>query len=151
MSDTTQPTDLQDSSAWIRATLEKAVRDISGSGVFASDMIEARPIWSIPEKILIGQVRETSDPASFRWIICGTVPTDVISSAVADNPRDALKHFSLKWQLGAARLSDPETREAAGLPDEPFGPGKSEELAAMAEELYAIAQEDRLWPETGPL
>jgi hypothetical protein len=151
MVDTQETPDQKDSSPWIQATLERAVREIARSGAFESDMIEARPIWSIPERILIGQMRETGDPANFRWVICGAVPTDLIASSVAATPRDALRYFSLKWQLGAARLGDPATRKAAGQREQAGEPEKSAQLATIAEELYAIVEDDRLWPDTGPL
>lgn len=133
--------------AWIRSTLDAAVKEITHHGVFAGELVEARPIWSLPERVMIGQIRDADSPETFRWLICGDVPTDHVPADVAATARDALRHFSLKWQLGAARIDDPATRQLVGLGENESGKAAAAELAATAEELYALAAEDRLWPD----
>lgn len=117
-------------STWIREQLDAAVQLIMSRGIIDEKLAEARPIWSLPEKFLLGQVRVAKQQDTYIWIIAGDCPTDCIPHSAAATPRDAVRHFALKWQLDATRQADAETTEL---------------LAAKAEELYAIAEEDHLW------
>lgn len=83
------------------------------------------------------------------WLISGELPTDISPAKVAKNAREALRHFSMNWQLKAANL------EAA------LAEGKNEsldretqvkyinELLVKAESIYAISQDEKLWAESG--
>jgi hypothetical protein len=55
-----------------------------------------------------------------------------VGSAVATPPRDAARHFSLKWQLDAARNIEPALAET---------------LIAKAEALYELVEDESLWEE----
>ena len=140
------PDNGEPATAWVRETLDRAVAEITGHAVLEGNFVEARAVWSLPYRVMIGQIRETRESATFHWIICGDLPTDHIPSNVAVTPRDALRHFSLKWQLGAARYDDPATRKAAGMDSLPQD-GRGARLAEIAEKLYALAEDDSLWPD----
>ena len=115
---------------WIRDTLDAAVEVSTKVGVIEDALVEARPIWSLPQKVMIGQIREANDRTTFTWVICGDYPTDHIGSAAAATARDAARHFSLKWQLDAAKHTDPSF---------------ASKLTDWAEELYDIVENDSLW------
>ena len=104
--------------AWLRPLMEEATGNLG-----------VKPAWALPGQILIGKVRAHGNPANFRWFICGETPLDHVGDDVAASPRDAARHFSLKWQLDATRLGG----EAA------------ETLARQAEALYALVDDDRWW------
>ena len=131
---------------WLRETLDKAVSDISKLGVIPDEMLEARPLWSIPGQVMIGQARQAHEPSLFVWFISGNLPTDTIGPSAAATPRDALRNFSLKWQLDAEQYRDPATRKAHGLDESHDWDAMTAKLIAKAEELYAMASDDRLWP-----
>lgn len=130
---------------WQRKTLDKAVGDIGDLGVIPDEMIEARTLWSVPGKVMIGQARQAHEPTLFVWFISGELPTDAIGSAAATTPREALRHFALKWQMDAERYRDPATRKAHGLDESKDWNAMTAKLVAKAEELYAMAEDDRLW------
>jgi hypothetical protein len=119
---------------WLREQLDGAVDEIMASGIVKDQIAEARPVWSIANKVLIGQVRVASEPKSFIWVICGDYPTDCLPASAAPTARDVARHFSLKWQMDAARQTD-----AAAMTL----------LMDKAEELYDIVEEDSLWQEPG--
>lgn len=98
-------------------------------GLFDDPLIDVKPAWALPQQILIGKVRAHGNPATFRWFICGDMPLDHVGDEVAATPRDAARHFSLKWQLDATRLSGDE----------------GQTLASQAEALYTLVEDDRLW------
>ena len=132
-----------DAEAWGRTELDKAVREILNTGIFQAARVEAGIVWMLPGAVLIGQVRENIDKSAFRWIITGPdVPLDHVQGNVAENARDALKHFCLKWQLGAekvreASVNDPDTGDHYRA--------KADQLAKQAEDLYEIAEADQFW------
>ena len=117
---------------WIRKQLDLAVQHLTDLGVVDNAISEARPIWSIPEKVMLGQIRDSSSSTEFRWLVCGDVRTDHIDSTVAATPREALRYFAMKWQMDAGRYTDPDA---------------AARLIRHAEELYAMSDEDSLWQE----
>jgi hypothetical protein len=137
--------DRKEALAWAREKLRKAVDETIQRGVFVDQVVEAKPIWVLHEKVAVGQARESSQPDTFVWIICGDFPTDHIGSAAAATPRDALRHFALKWQMDAERYEIPAVRKTHGWPEDTDLSDLTDQLIAKADELYAIAEEDSLW------
>lgn len=117
-------------SEWTRETYDKAVRELIANDLIDVEVFEARPTWALEDQIVIGQVREVNSSTMFRWVICGQVPTDHISSDVAATPRDVARHFSMKWQLDGERLAEPSV---------------AADLAQKAEFLYELTENDSLW------
>ena len=116
--------------AWVKETTGRAVKELTAQGVLESVLVEAKPAWAFPGQILIGKVRDQGDRTGFYWFIAGMLPTDCIASSVAPTARDAARHFSLKWQLEAARKGE-----------------EGEELARQAEGLYELTDQPELWKE----
>ena len=82
-----------------------SVYELIKSYIFRKARIEARIVWLIKGQVMLAKVREASGSKPFRWLITGSiVPTDHIDSSVAELPRDAARHFCLKWQLGAENV-----------------------------------------------
>lgn len=128
---------------WARKVFSSAVDEILTSGVFQGARVEARIVWSLNNAVLIGQIRENIDKAGFRWVIAGDdVPLDHVQGDVAETPREALRHFCLKWQLGAEKVheasqNDPDTGEQYRA--------RADKLAKQAEDLYELVESDTLW------
>ena len=51
----------------------------------------------------------------------------------------------MKWQLDAQRYADPATRKAHGLDESKDWSAMTRKLVTKAEQLYAMAETDRLW------
>jgi hypothetical protein len=95
--------------------LDAAARALGESGLFASAMIEVNPACAAAGRFLIGRAREAGDERKFRWFI--TIQSggfDHAGGVVASTPWEAARHFSMKWQLDAAKVEDPAI--AAVLP-----------------------------------
>jgi hypothetical protein len=116
--------------AWAKEHVDRAVADLMKSGEVSGSMIEGRPAWAMPDRFVIGQVRDKHNLGGFIWIIAGDFKTDRIGSSVAATPRDAARHFALKWQLDAEKAD-----------------GKDEELVKRAEDLYAMTEHNGAWDE----
>jgi SAM-dependent methyltransferase len=114
--------------SWIEKSLPAATGELAEAGAIES-FAEAKPAWVLPHRILIGKVRKPGDAGVFKWFIWGDVKTDCLDRSVAFAPRDAARHFSLKWQLEA------ETAEG----------GHKQKLIDDAELLYELSETDDLW------
>jgi hypothetical protein len=115
---------------WMQDQLNIATEHIGKRGLIDGPLIDVKPEWTLPFSLLVGRARAHLDPATFMWFICGEVPLDCIDGAVAENPRDAIRHFAIKWQLDADKTGSPE---------------QSRRLIHLAESLYPLAENDRLW------
>lgn len=125
--------------AWIKQHLDAAVQELMDRGIFDSVIVEAKPAWTFPFGILICKIRQQGHAGGFDWAICGSFPTDYVSSSLAATPREAARHFALKWQLEASRQKEVNTRPATAVK---VSPG---ELTEMAESLYELVLQDELW------
>lgn len=131
--------------AWYKKHLTAAVQEMIDQGV-VSAIGESRLAWALPHAVLIGQVREVNQKEQFRWVIAGQdVPTDHLDSAAAATPRDAARHFALKWQLGAEQVRNLPERAAARMDAKTDLASKAEKLALQAEALYELVESDDLW------
>lgn len=128
---------------WTKKQLDAAVRKLMNLGAIDSLIVEAKPAWVLPFQILIGKIRARGQAKDFEWFICGEVPTDFLESTVAPSPREAARHFALKWQLEAARQQDLPGQESTRQVPESREPGS--QLADQAEALYELADDARLW------
>jgi hypothetical protein len=114
---------------WIREQLDAAVQAINEKQVFDDAFVESRPAWILPMQILLGKARAQSDPLAYQWFICGDLPFDHIDSSAAATPKEALRHFAMKWQIAAESLDK----------------NSAESLIVDAERLYGLTEDDRFW------
>jgi len=146
MTDTTQSEDQEKLNNWIKRKLESGVNELMDRKIVDVLLAEARPAWVFPYQILIGKVRERGQRVGHIWFICGDrIPTDTVKSYKASSPREAARHFALKWQLEASRAQ--EAWEQSGgkwMPGARSAQGK-DELVAQAEGLYELVNADELW------
>ena len=135
----------QEAVAWAKSRLDEAVHEIMKSGILEGITVEARVAWTLPKKIIIGRIRDSGLQQRELWIIAGDLPTDCINASNCATPREAARHFALKWQLGAEQIRDPKARKQRSLSKDVDWENASNELASVAEKLYAIVEEDRAW------
>lgn len=130
---------------WIKKHLDASVKKYMKQGNIESVMVEAKPAWVLPFQILIGKIRTPGSSNEFFWFICGEVPTDYLESSVAFAPRDAAKHFAMKWQLAAARHQQKVEQNPATIAQSSQQEDPAAELVTQAEALYGLVEDDRLW------
>lgn len=145
MTSKTDGTDSEEAVAWARARLDEACITASEAGILEGITFEARIAWTLPNRIVIGQLRDTGPHLREFWIIAGEVPTDCIDATTCATPRDAARHFALKWQLGAEQLRDPEERKKRALKPVEDWDSAANELEQVAAEFYALSEEDQAW------
>lgn len=114
---------------WARNLLDYAVKELGNRAVFREPLIEARPVWAIPLRLMVGKARAQGNEAVVYWFIGGEVPLDHIAGHVAKTPRDVIRHFALKWQLESTKV------------DEVLGA----QWVEHAEALHTLADDERFW------
>lgn len=118
----------EENMAWGKGRLSAAVDELSDQGIISSPFVEARIVWMLPQQLFIAELRESSTSPPALWMIGGDdVPADHLDVMLADTPRDAARHFGLKWHLAAARED------------------ANEALAEKAELLLALVEADDAW------
>jgi hypothetical protein len=70
------------------------------------------------------------------WVLCGDLPCDHSSFDVAKNAREALRHFSLKWQMQAENLLQGNSEEQQQF---------AKLLVGRADGLYNLYSDEALW------
>lgn len=92
---------------------------------------------------------KTQDKKIDLWCIAGEFPTDLASSKVAENAREALRYFSMSWQLQAAKLEEGLAEGKISLQDKETQEKFVKELTTRAESLYDLYINDKLWKAAG--
>ncbi len=135
---------------WAQQEIAAMGQYVHTNGLLAGEL-RGHCVWAMPGRIFLGKVWPASDKSKAYWIISGSLVTaDHIPVDLADTPRDAARHFALKWQLQGERFStglgepgdevrsDPESWKSVG-----------EKLISQAELLYSVVEEDQFWDTEG--
>jgi hypothetical protein len=118
--------------AWLRKRLDEAIDALMRLEILESPTVEVKPAWAAPGHYLIGKAREPGDDRRFLWFIYSDSGVlDQVPGNAASTPREAARHFSMKWQLDATRISGTNAQR----------------LAERAEFLYALVNDQRFWSE----
>ena len=146
MTESNHDTDKEALKSWYMALVDKNVREMAKVGAIAGTAIEGKPIWVLPYKILIAKVWDVSQKSDFIWTISGEgVISDHIPGPMAATPRDAAKHFSLKWQMDANKLRELAMTKTTGADVKENMDAYTNELIQYAEALYEVVSRDEFW------
>lgn len=120
---------------WVRAQFQKANEYLASKGILP-DNVAASESRYLPPYMAVWKLN-TKDKQSY-WVISGDLPTDHIAFSAAPNARDAVRAFSMHWQLKAQQIID------AGIKD------KTQQdfanlLISRAHGLYDMFSQDQLW------
>jgi hypothetical protein len=107
------------------------------------DAAEGVPVWSIPHQVFLGRFYDKATPTGGYWYVAGGVPSDHIEAHLAGDARQALRHFSMKWQLQAAQIEEGSSTEQGDHP--PDFANVAHNLSRSAEVLMACADNDDYW------
>ncbi|MDX1390827.1 MAG: DUF4826 family protein [Rheinheimera sp.] len=120
---------------WVREQFQKANQHLASKGILPDNVAVAESRY-LPPFFAVWKLN-TKDKQAF-WVISGDVPTDHMALAAAQNARDAVRAFSLQWQLKAQQIVD------AGIADK-----TQQEFVSMlinrAHGLYEMFSNDALW------
>jgi hypothetical protein len=125
-------------SAWVKQQFQRANKHLVEKGILFDTVVVEESRYMAPE-VAVWKIKDTKK--NVYWVISGNLPADAISVSVANSAREAIRHFSLSWQLKAQNIMssaivDNTQKEFATL------------LTEKAEMLYEV-QENEKWWQTG--
>ena len=129
---------------WIKDQLAWTIDELTKTQLFDESTVEARWTWAHKNQVLIGQVRRVRDPIFYWFVSVERIFTDIVDGGVASDSREALRHFTLKWQLGAERLEELDDAAKSQLPGT-VDKAKTDQLRAYAERLYRLTELENIW------
>ena len=132
MTDQQQMTE-QEQSEWIRKHYQVATKYLADKGMVTNSVAVQDSRYLIP-LVSVWKLK-LLDNATY-WVICGDLPSDHINADVAVDAREALRHFSLKWQLQAENLLKQPKKEQQEF---------AQLLVGRADGLYELYSNDKLW------
>lgn len=91
----------QQSVMWQRECFQNAQKHLAEKGVMPKSLIEKESRFIAP---LCALWKFKAQDGKNYWVITGRLPTDHALASVAENARDALRYFSLQWQLKADQI-----------------------------------------------
>ena len=83
------------------------------------------------------------------WVVSGDFPVDIADAKVAKNAREAIRYFSMTWQVQAARLEDGIAEGNITMVDEETQTKYIDDLTKRAEHLYDLQATEKLWENAG--
>ncbi len=118
---------------WTREQYQAATKYLAEKGIVTDSVQVKESRYLVP---LLALWKLTSSEGKKFWVLSGDLPTDHINFEVAANARDALKNFSLKWQMQAENLLSSDIKEQKDF---------AHLLIGRAEGLYKLCEDDSLW------
>lgn len=134
-----QPTERQ----WEQAQYARALKYCSEKGLRMPQM-DRRNSRVLPPYIALWLV-SSQDLTDKLWVLTGDLPADHVSVKVAGSARDALRHFSLAWQLKSQGLFDELQAGRASLGNADNQHAYARMLVSRAESMYGMAEDESLW------
>lgn len=131
---------------WYKKVLDATVQEMLKIKAIQGAAIEAAPIWASANKILIAKVWDATQKSQFIWTISGAaVVTDHIPGSMAVTAQDAARHFALKWQMDAERLTEAAKTRTSVEQAEAHMQDYTAKLVKQAEMLYDMTTDDEAW------
>lgn len=136
MSEQTRPLSKEEQETWVREQFQSANQHLAERGLLSDRIITKDSRYMVPN-LAIWKFKLQN--GKHMWVINGKVTTDHVSADVAKTARDAMRHFSLTWQLKADNILHGER-----APDD-TEKKLAEVMIRNAEAVYTVTQDERLW------
>ena len=146
MTDSKAATEAEELKAWYTRLLDKVVKEMIDIKAVTGDAVQAAPVWMIPNEMLIAKVWGISKESDFIWAISvDKLIADYVAGSLATGPREVARHFALKWQMDADRLTSLDQSKAPSDMSPERLQAFADELIKNAEMLHELAVRDEAW------
>lgn len=125
----------EQNSAWMRQQFQKANQHLAEKGILP-DTVAVSESRYLPPLMAVWKMK-AQDRKEY-WVISGDLPTDHMALSAAKDAREAVRAFSLHWQLKAQQIMD-----AGGLDKTKVDFANL--LVHRAEALYELFEREDLW------
>ena len=134
--------------AWYTGLLDKVVKEMVNIEAVSGVAVQAAPLWMVQREMLLAKVWAVGKESDFIWTLSiDKLIADYIAGSLASSPREAAKHFSLKWQMDADRLASVAQGQSMGEKADKTLQDYSARLIEYAEALYNLTMRDEAWEE----
>lgn len=132
---------------WNQEEFVKIQKFCQSKGVQIKGLVQSR-CQCLPPFMGVWYVVSTTKGEDY-WVISGEFPTDLAPQSIAKNAREAIRYFSMNWQLKVAKLED--AMAEGKVPKSNIDTQKKiiQELNKKAEMLYQIMSDEKLWQQSG--
>ncbi|MEJ2257222.1 MAG: DUF4826 family protein [Woeseiaceae bacterium] len=148
MAESAMKLDSEEVKAWYTKLLDNVVKEMISLKAVSGAAVQAAPVWIAPYEMLMAKVWGVGNEHDFIWTLSiDKLIADYIAGSLASSPREAAKHFSLKWQLDADRMSSIGQGHSMGDKADKALEDYSSKLIRYAETLYDLTTRDEVWEE----
>lgn len=120
---------------WVKAQFQRANKHLAENGILFHSVTVEESRYLVPF-VAIWKLKALDE--KYYWVLSGDLPTDFTLYENAPNAREAVKYFSMQWQLKAENIRQSGTQDKTQLEF-------AELLQARAENLYNMQAADQLW------
>jgi hypothetical protein len=134
-----------DEDAWVAEQRGVVLAYLQREGVQHREVGEW-PAWHLLPYLAVWAIESFAAPGRVGWwAISGDAPTDYVSFADADHPREVMRHFARQWaEVSSFMLrGEPHPDTTIGTPDQ--WPELGDLLHRRAELLRRYADDDSIW------
>ncbi|WP_417350161.1 DUF4826 family protein [Ferrimonas sp.] len=125
----------QQEQEWIRTQFQKANRHMAEKGLIPGKVYD-KECRVLPPFLALWKIMESGSGKRY-WVLSGDLPADLMQDTHIEDARDALRHFSLNWQMKAENIrrttQDKTQLEYAAL------------LINRAEAMSQMQMDERFW------
>ncbi len=133
--------------AWAARERRKVTDYLAGEGCRHAGVADW-PVFVVEMHLALWGVQSTHHSGRVGWwAISGDVPTDYMSSADAEHPRDALRYFARQWREVATCMRRGQPHPTLELGDPRDWPQMATELEQRARVLEEYADDEAIWAE----
>lgn len=125
----------QETQEWIRSQYIKATKYLADKGIVTNSVATEHSRYFLP---IVSVWKLTTLENKTMWVISGEVPCDHIDASAAVDAREALRNFSMKWQLQSENILTTGTRDKTQIEF-------AQLLVKRAEGLYHLFNDEKLW------
>lgn len=128
---------------WNQEQYARALKYCADKGLRVG-RIDQRSSRVLPPFVALWQV-SVLDYSDKLWILTGDLPADHVTTKAAPTARDALRHFSLNWQMKAENLVADLNRGRVSLGSPEGQMTYARMLVSRAQSMYGMAEDESLW------
>ena len=120
---------------WVKTQFARANKHLAENGVLFDSVATGQSRYLAPF-VAVWKVKSLEN--KYYWVISGEVPVDFIADKAAKDARDALRYFSMHWQVKSENI-----RQSAG--DDELKQKYAKLLQIGAENIYRTYSNEALW------
>ncbi|MEW9796675.1 DUF4826 family protein [Alteromonas sp. CYL-A6] len=124
--------------AWIKEQFQRANKHLAENGVLFDTVVADASKYLIPY-LSVWKIKSTENKQY--WVISGDLPTDFMLASNAKDAREAIRHFSMSWQMKAESIRQT-------MPGDETQMRFAALLENKAMNLFNVHESEHLWRET---